>query len=551
MTTFPSYQAINEYDVNLGTHDPFVNLADDSRLQLIYLIEAYPYDAAAINNQYAIMPYPGVLAIGEFQYKSSGAEKVIRLSQAGYITKPTDSVANRNYLGRVSDAIQIESNIFGNSNFGASQSFGGIEVINPDGQLDYFHELFWDDRDIIVKAGTKDFTYDQFTTIFKGKTSGIEANETRILLSLGDNRAQVNQVVKQGIYAGTGGAAGMVSIAGMYKPLMFGKVFNVRPKLVDYANQVYQLHDGAITSVQAVRDRGVVLTFNANVADVFLAAAPPPGTYNTSTATGMIRLGSTPAGDITVDAVGETAAGDMTGADLAVLILTTRLGIYNLDFNDIDVTGYAKNRIDSPYTQGIYIEDTTFGIDVLDALISSIDDYWTFTRQGKLTFGSPSIGVAEAKIKRINIEGVALKQTLPAAFQVDVNYAFNNFVQSNADLASPTDADRTFATNEYRNVTKSDAAVRTKNRQAIIRTFNTRVALQADANTLLNKLQERYASKRKVYTMRVYNPAYKYFLGDTVQLTHNRFGLEAGQSFLLTGISENASTNESQLTVWG
>ena len=548
---FPSYNAVNEYEVFRGTHDAFTNLPDDS--QLVYLVELHPYSATDPRIDLIVLPYPGVTAIGEFQFKYGGGEKTIRLSQSGFITKPTDSQPNRNYIGRVSDAIQIDSSIFGNTDFGASQSFGGIEILNPDGSLDYLYDYYWDDRDIVVKAGGIDFAYDQFKTIFKGKIASISGDERRILLSIGDNRAQVNQVVVAGTYGGGGGADGMPSIAGLSKPLLFGQVFGVQPVLVNYANQVFQLHDGAITSVQYVRDRGVQLTFNANVADVFAAAAPPPGTYNTSLATGMIRLGSTASGQVTVDAIGETYAGNMTGVDLAMKILTTRLGIYNLGLSDIDVVSFAKNRLDSPYTQGIYIIETLYGIDILNLLISGIDDYWSFTRTGALFFGCPTIAAAaDSKIKRIKIDGVSVSSTIPAAYEVDVDYAKNYTVQSTADLAAATtDADRTFAMQEYRTVIQTDVSVRAKNKAASIRSFNTLIAGQADANTLLTKLFARYGVKRQVYEMIIYNPVYKYFVGDNVQLVHNRYGLDAGRNLLLSGISENASSNETKITVWG
>src|SRR5262245_39679992 len=82
------------------------------------------------------------------------------------------------------------------------------------------------------------------------------------------------------------------------KPFVVGSVLNVEPVLVDPFRLVYQLHDGALQAISAVRDGGVPLTFFGDYPDsrwLWDGAVPiPPGHYATCLAEGCVMLGVDP-----------------------------------------------------------------------------------------------------------------------------------------------------------------------------------------------------------------------------------------------------------------
>ena len=82
--------------------------------------------------------------------------------------------------------------------------------------------------------------------------------------------------------------------------------------------------------------------------------------FKTQSSGGYIKLGSTPAGQITVDVYGENNAGSNNAA--------------MLDFKSNILTGDA----------GIYIESDVTGSEVIDYFLDNVAAYWNSTRLGTL-----------------------------------------------------------------------------------------------------------------------------------------------------------------------
>jgi hypothetical protein len=91
------------------------------------------------------------------------------------------------------------------------------------------------------------------------------------------------------------------------KPLIFGRCLNVAPALADPTNLVYQVHDGAISAIEAVRDCGHPLVVDGDDPSIaaLLRAEIPPGHVRTCVAEGALRLGARACEPLTIDATGE------------------------------------------------------------------------------------------------------------------------------------------------------------------------------------------------------------------------------------------------------
>ncbi|WP_138476160.1 hypothetical protein [Dyadobacter bucti] len=542
-------------DLDQSTPDPFVILQQNPDAQLVYLIEAYPYDLTQENTFDGDPPF-GTLSISQYGFKYYGGVTLVCLSDVGFVTKPTDTLANKYFIGRVNNAFQFDVSVLSNDEFGNSnQSYGSIVIQNGDGDLDRLVDYFWSSRRVTVKAGATWFRYQDFATIFDGAIDDFDGDDEQFTLTIKDNRSKTDQQIVSGIYGGTGGIDGGADIANTYKPLAYGVIKNAEPVLVDSVNLIYQIHDGSILSVDAVRDRGVALTNVGDVPDI-VSASVAAGQFKTQLSGGFIKLGSTPAGRITMDVQGENANGyvSKTG-EIIERIVTTRLGLNPVEPEYID--GGSLNDLDAVLTGdvGTYINRNMTASDAINDLISGVGAYWTFTRQGLLFAGTvspPTLESTTLTINDIDEQGIKLDRINKPAWRISVAYAPAWTVQDESELAAATtDADRSFVSNEYRYLTNEDRAIRSQSKEMIEKIFYTNIANEADAQALLDRLVLVHGEPRQVFQLTVYRALFKLYIGDQVKLIYNRFNLDAGKVFMVSGVSEDAETGATVFELWG
>jgi hypothetical protein len=168
-------------------------------------------------------------------------------------------------------------------------------------------------------------------------------------------------------------------------------VFNVQPPLVDSAKLIYQVHDGQASDVSAVRDRGVAITKGADYADAadLNTTAPAAGTYRTlkSSSGSYFRLGSTPAGTVTADVLGDApAAGgyvDKTGD-----IVLRLLALTSLTSSDIEPTSFGKLNGDVANRSASGAARRSPAVDeMVDELLAGVGAFGGFTRYGAFQVG--------------------------------------------------------------------------------------------------------------------------------------------------------------------
>ncbi|PZQ46166.1 MAG: hypothetical protein DI551_05665 [Micavibrio aeruginosavorus] len=538
-----------------STPDPFSKFLDDPDVQFVHLIELESYDDA-LPMTVVGMPPIGMLSFGEFDFTTGGGITRVFLSDMGFTTKPNDTRPNEHFKALVNNPLQIDSSIMGSGEFGnGSISFGEVVIENGDGELDRLVSYEWPGRKITVKAGGADMAYADFQTVFSGAVEDFENDDEKITLTIRDNRIRTDQYLAAGTYKGTGGLDGGDSLAGQVKPLCFGRVFNAELRLVDSANLVYQIHDGPVLSVDIVRDSGIPLTYAGDVPDI-ASATPAGGTYVTQLSGGYVKLGTTPDGRVTADAHGDSQGGYVsTAGDIIKRIVMTRIGAMPFEAGEIDDGALARITAAAPGPMGIYFSDQAAVSDVIDEIVLPIGAYWNFDRLGLLSGGSvlaPSSASLQLTEDNIDEEGVSRLSTIPPAWRINVGYAPLGAVQGEDELAAGTpNDDREFLQSEYRFVTYEDSTIRTRNTKAQERTYLTRLANKSDAEALLSRLQTLFMRTRTIYSAPAHNMLYRASHGLTVRLTLPRYGLEEGKDFLVVGVSEDAETAKTTLTLWG
>lgn len=535
--------------------NPFSNLLVDPDAQLIYLIELSPYDPLLMSTLSGSAPF-GSLAFGEFDLPLIGAISEVYLSNLGYTTTPTDSVANVHYLAQVDNPMQFDVSIAAGGDFGSSApSYGSISIANSDGQLDNLSGYMWAGRRVVVKAGARDFAYEDFTEVFIGVVNGIESDEEKINLTIRDNRLKTDQLLQPSDYAGTGGKEGGTDLANTPKPLCFGEVKNLEPILVDAANLIYQVNDGSILSVDGVRDAGVALTFEADVADITVGTVAV-GQFKTQLSGGYIRLGSTPLGRITADVKGSNAGSYVnTAADITRRILTSYLGSRGFDASEIDSGAFNDLASDLSGAMGIYLTEKVSATDVIDRLINPCGAYWTFTRLGKITCGMiavPGDFNLEITDEDVDERGIDIPTIVPPTWKISVGYAAVSVVQKEDELAaSTTSAIRSLVGEQYRYLNNESEAVRARNDHSIERTFQTQLVNQVDAQQLLSRLIVIFGQQRRLYRVPVWKMLFRVFIGDILKVSYPRHGLDGGKNLLVTGVSEDLESGITTLELWG
>lgn len=499
--------------------------------------------------------------------------RTLRYATRGYVTLPTDTPANTYYEPRIQQAGTIERSLFGSRRTsGQSQiGYGAMVLVNMDGGLDELVNYSFAGRSITIRLGTMNPGTGAltFTTVLRGTMEQAELSWQKVTIRIRDRLLDLAKPIQQTRYLGNNtlpngleGVAG--DLKGKPKPIVFGRVWNIAPPCVNTDRRIYQVHTGsAIQSLGEVYDRGVPLTVGAaytSQADME-ANVPAAGQYrlwNDATAGAFIRLGSAPAGLVTVDVLRGAAIANRTVGQLFNQILLAS-GISAGDISSADIT--ALDAL-AGYECGVYAsaEEDITPLELLDDLCVSAGAWYAVDAQGVFRIGRVSIPTTGSVGTLTAMEILAIER-VPSrdagvgvpAWKTKVGYRRIYEVQN--DLASTvTDARKSFFQNEYRRVEASDAAVKTVNALSPEMEFLTALSSEADANTEAARLLTLYKTRRDMYqvTIRVDAALASVLdLGKVVTLQLPRFGMSAGKLFLIIGITTNLRGYQYELTLWG
>lgn len=541
--------------------DPFAALLADPDAQLTYLLVASPFDPDAAR---AAVALPGPLAWQPLAWSPQadyrGGEVAVYLSDRGFATRPDETPANRNFPARLDSPYALDIALFAGADpLGrVDTGFGAITIVNgSDGDFDDLAGYSWAGREVAVRAGGDGFRFRDFATVFRGSCSGARWDEHEISLDVRPRHDVLDRPLARGSYGGVGGVDGGTDLAGRPKPLAFGRCRQVAPVNVDWGTQLWQVHDGAAGAIDAVRDRGVALAAGGDYADAaaLLAAAVPAGHYATCLAAGLFRLGSTPAGPVTADVVGDPAVG-ARAPDILRHLVQARLGP-GLDLADDDLDLGALARVDAarPWTVGLWVPDEATAGDLCTRLARSIGGWVGVTRAGRLTMGvlaRPERVDRVLTASLVDDAGIASTDRLAPAWRVRVGYRRMRQVLGDGDLAAGVAAaDRAAFRQEYRWAEAVDDVVRGTHRDARSIEIATELDEAGDAQDLAAVLLDLFGRAVCRYSVPLRDQPFRYWLGDGVRLRLDRFGLEGGADFLVVGVSENARGGINTLELWG
>jgi hypothetical protein len=356
-----------------------------------------------------------------------------------------------------------------------------IQLSNSDGGLDYLRPWTFDGRGIRIYSATiETITAPQLTKtlIFDGKMEQPDISRRTMTVPLRNQSYYLDKPARTLTFAGTGDSEGAADVAGKIKPYVYGYASNIPLILLDSARLIYFVCLNGIPQ-SVIRDSGVSLVAHTNqLTYAALKAATVPAAqydyfYGDVTTPGIyVKLGSTPAGQMTVDSIKSSgtfdAGGTLTGC-ITQIMVDAGLPIPSF-INDVN---YGL-----PNVCGRYIDDDSTYLDILGDLISNVAGWiwynplgftatnprWVIGQLPKVDTG----GVTRAVITDADIidmvrlgnpktpgEGIPPQSLI---FEQSRNYT----VQTSGLAGSSPVSWRAFVAAAYRQGTKTDTSVLTR-----------------------------------------------------------------------------------------
>lgn len=507
----------------------------------------------------------------------AGAVVTQRFATDGYTTRPTDTPANTHFEERVINPGNFDRSMFGNGRTSgeAEVGYGVVELANGDDgtgeTLDALAGYAVDGRPLrIYSLDTADSAWASRSLIFSGTMDQIEVAWKVATIRIRDRLAELRKPIQPLKYAGTTIAGGMNEAEGgkddlkdRVKPMLWGTARNIPAVLANSFDRIYQVSSGALSGIQAVRDRGVPLTFGANQSTItaLRTATIAAGTYHTCLALGLLRVAARPAGDLTVDAT-EGATGQRTASAIVQRILAAGGFAAGTDFLLADFTALHTA---APQEVGLWIgTDARDRLAAVVQLLDSIGGYFLPDRLGRFRTGrltSPTGGtfVVDRTIIIDTGEGIERIVTnddgrgLPAT-KVTLDYAQSWLVQPavTLDNTNVTDAVKSFVSLGARQAVAEDNTVKVRHPLAPELSF---VTYLADATAAAAEAARRlniYKAGRERYRVPLKTEiAGMIDLSDVVILKLPRFGLDAGKPMLVLGITSDLQAGTTTLDLWG
>lgn len=357
-----------------------------------------------------------------------------------------------------------------------------------------------------------------------------------------------NSLTIHSVYEGTS------SEAGKPKPLAYGVVRNVEPVLVHANSLVYQVHDRSISAILDVKDKGASLTSAGTVTNVD-SWTPVASQYVVDLTRGLIKLGSAPAGQITVDFQGDNTGGYVSSsADIIKRIVTNQVGLTYPD--DFDSGSLATVNTANSAVIGYYTGTENQKVaDALNAIVQGIGGYWTFDRQSLLKIGilnipsTPSITLTDIDVA---IDGIELLAYPSPTKRHRLAYKKLYTVQNASDLASSLSVDqKSLLSTEYQYVTAEDPTVSIIHQDATNEEIQTLYDNTADAQAEATRRQGIFGRTPYRFKVPLSRGLFTYYIDTDVNLKINRWGLEDGMWFKIMSVIEEVESNNIVLELWG
>ncbi len=435
---------------------------------------------------------------------------------------------------------------------GSVESSGGTIVIdNTDGIYDsVLDDSYAVSQNIAVRQADPSANWIDFETLWHMRITGISISETELTLEVEEPVSYAQNFFPATYYNGLGGIAGDASLLNVQRPIVLGRVWNYKPILIDPVKLIYQMHDGPIIAVNGVFDGGAALTYHASYATYALLAAAtiPAGKYGQCDSEGVIRLGGTPARDVTVHIDGHASAGIHVRSIASWLATQLEPQIW------VDIETAAFDLL-PPYSAGwVWTEPFSYQ-EALSRFVGDVGWVWGSLRPGPMTVGQllpPDNTAIVREFDEVDILKLE-RLSLPAGYESThhrriVRYQKNWTVQPQSVLVA-TAVESTFRQQEWKTVFANSGLDARNALDAPV--LDTSLQASSTAQVLADALIDLHGARRKLFSLqtKIYGEVPP--LTSNVLVTYPRFGLDGGVPFRVISLQHNYREGLATMLLWG
>jgi hypothetical protein len=521
--------------------------------------------------------------ITAYNLSTSAVETLHFCTGQGY----KDLVNGKFYEPAIKQPALMSRNIFNDGKIGGSTtaSYGELTLVNSDGGLDYLTGYAFDGRVITLKVGDENAAYSTFTTVLIAGISQAAFEWEQVSIRLRDRITDLQKKKIQSLYYnGTNDNVtyfidGGADLKDTQKPLIFGRVTNVTPVLINASFLLYQISSGALAEIVNVFDKGTYLARGTDYANSTLLrqSTLASGAFNTCLAEGMIKLGSSPIGTITVTAWEYKTVEQNTVAQNVYRIIT---GVGGISPSDTVANDYTLLDSQNAANIGLVCTADMMVADVLDQLCESIGAFWGFDNLNRFRvirldaptstsvvdfdfaniMGEPQLESVNASSSSnvINLDVRNQQNTASstdAVYKVTLQHDKNSTVQTSDSLAgSVPELRRAYLTKEIRQSIKQNLVVKTAHPSAQELVFSTLLCGLKYAQPEAQRRLTIFDPARIILNISVKIDASNLALLDlnaVVKVTLSRYGLASGKYLRIIGIKTDFENNLVDLKLWG
>jgi len=477
----------------------------------------------------------------------------------GFTTGPSDTPAETECENRLLSAGEFTREMFAGQAVGGPvrAGFGVIELGNGDGRLDAWRTYGVDGQEIVLSYGDEGSAYPSgFTEIFRARMLRLDMSLRFVRVVLRDRLDEFDVPMCREVYGGSGGLDGTTAMAGRYKPVGYGHVFNARPVLVDPDSQIYQMAAAYESSTlnQYVRMTGEVLSNGADYATEadIISTAPAPGEVRHYAPSGIFRSGTSSAYEITAD----RKFHDATGSVASKIVETMALD-----------AGVDPGDIASPsaigLTAGYYCEgDNTTFLQAMARVAEGSGLHFGWTRAGVFEIGQLSDPSGETPVYTFNRHNIlAIERRSPPGFDVPAwrvrlrwrkNWHPMTGAMTGALSAAAIDALRS----HQLQCESADSAILAKHPRAITidrDSYGLNLATYASPSAEATRVLNLFKEERDLLVIEAAMSAdtLALDLGSFVEVQLARLGFDAGKVFVVVSLTINLRSRRMTFGLWG
>ena len=494
-----------------------------------------------MNNYQTWLETPNLvrIALAQVQALVGGVLTTRYISTHGVIV---DSIQ---YLPIIKNSISIEESI--STSYAATISYGDIEIVNNNGEYDSWLTDIWVNKSVKIYVGSMpapgtSSVIADYELIFDGLIDDIDSKSRASLnFKIRNKLEKLNTSVSESLLNNYfhGAIVSEVTSVNQYrnnlKPICLGELHNITPLLTDSSLLEYMVNYEAVEQIIEVRDNGVPVAFTQTGVGYALPA-------------GSFRLIKTPVGAVTCSVQGVkktiniTAATTTTAyANTAANTIAVILKLYGqtLAYTEIDSASFTSL---GTQAVGVYLDSRVNVLAICQDIAKSCGLILTTTRSGVVKLvdlgipASATILITEADML-LNTLVIAQKTEVIAG--VKLGYAKNWTIQSSLLTSIPEDHKDLYKT-EFLESIQLDAT--TKTNYAITTEpalENTYLIDKTQADAIALKRLNLFKTPRKIIKMTCTARLLSVQVGDAVNVTASRFGLNSGSLGQVISTSPN------------